>query len=539
MDRLFAKPRHRASFDPAPPKRDWVGNMRAKHILAGLGSAGLASPSLVVGAPASAATVNGTGGDDLRGTAFSDTIRGFGGNDTGFALALARRLAARFPWLRDYALYSHRHCRHQAGMVGLAGGGPHFAGCSPRGGHLWVGGFGKSAVAMVGGVSISGWRAVVAAAVATLVVGTGLAAAATPAGVGLGAVRVGPGGQQANGRSFEPAISADGRFVAFQSGATNLVAGDTNGHKDVFVRDRVAQVTRRVSVGPGGQQPNSLSSNPAISAHGRFVAFISDASNLVAGDTNGTIDVFVRDRVARVTRRVSVGPAGQQANSNSFEPTISADGRFVVFSSFASNLVAGDTNGAQDVFLRDRAAQVTRRVSVGPAGQQTNGNSFEPAISADGRFVAFRSLASNLVAGDTNGSYDVFVRDRVAQVTRRVSVGPGGQQANDYSVSPAISADGRFVAFFSLASNLVAGDTNNADDVFVRDRVAQLTRRVSVGPAGQEANNTSFDPAISAHGRFVVFSSDASNLVPGDTNGAQDVFVRDRKAHVTRRVSVS
>jgi Tol biopolymer transport system component len=449
---------------------------------------------------------------------------------------------------------------------------------------------------MVGGVSISGWRAVVAAAVATLGVGTGLAAAATPAGVGSGAVRVGLAGQQANGRSLEPAISADGRFVAFQSGATNLVAGDTNGHKDVFVRDRVARVTRRVSVGPGGQQPNSLSSNPAISAHGGFVVFISEASNLVAGDTNGTIDVFVRDRVARVTRRVSVGPAGQQANGSSFEPVISADGRFVVFSSFASNLVAGDTNGAQDVFVRDRVAQVTRRVSVGPAGQQTNGNSFEPAISADGRFVAFRSLASNLVAGDTNGSYDVFVRDRMAQLTRRVSVGPGGQQANDYSVSPAISAHGRFVTFFSLASNLVAGDTNNADDVFVRDRVAQLTQRVSVGPGGQQANDNSFfpaisadgrfvaffsgagtlvagdsnnaddvfvrdrvaqltlrvsvgpagqqtngnsfDPAISAHGRFVGFTSDASNLVAGDTNGAQDVFVRDRKAHVTRRVSV-
>jgi hypothetical protein len=161
------------------------------------------------------------------------------------------------------------------------------------------------------------------------------------------------------------------------------------------------------------------------------------------------------------------------------------------------------------VFVRDRVAQVTRRVSVGPAGQQANGNSFEPVISADGRFVAFRSLASNLVAGDTNGSYDVFVRDRVAQLTQRVSVGPGGQQANDNSFFPAISAHGRFVAFYSGASNLVAGDTNNADDVFVRDRVAQLTLRVSVGPAGQQTNGNSFDPAISAHGRFVVFTSDA------------------------------
>jgi Tol biopolymer transport system component len=395
---------------------------------------------------------------------------------------------------------------------------------------------------MVGGVSISGWRAVVAAAVATLVVGTGVAAAATPAVVGSSAVTarvpVGPGRQQANGDSSEPAISADGRFVAFASGASNLVAGDTNGTYDVFVRDRKLQVTRRVSVGPGGQQANSSSVGPAISADGRFVAFSSYASNLVAGDTNGTYDVFVRDLVAQVTRRVSVGPGGQQANKLSGEPAISAHGRYVVFDSLASNLVAGDTNYADEVFVRDRVAHLTRRVSVGPGGQQANNNSFVPAISADGRFVAFTSSASNLVAGDTNDTDDVFVRDRMAQVTRRVSVGPGGQQANDGSSRPAISAHGRFVAFRSRASNLVAGDTNGTDDVFVRDRKAHVTRRVSVGPAGQQANSSSFQPAISAHGRFVAFDSFASNLVAGDTNNNYDVFVRDRRAQLTRRVSV-
>jgi Tol biopolymer transport system component len=188
---------------------------------------------------------------------------------------------------------------------------------------------------MVGGVSISGWRAVAAGAIATLVVGTGLAAAATPAAVGSGAVTtrvpVDRSGQQANDFSCCPAMSADGRFVAFASGGSNLVAGDTNGHTDVFVRDRVAQVTRRISVGPGGQQANRGSRDPAISADGRFVAFSSYASNLVAGDTNGHADVFVRDRRAQLTRRVSVGPAGQQANAWSFEPAISAHGRFVVF----------------------------------------------------------------------------------------------------------------------------------------------------------------------------------------------------------------
>jgi Tol biopolymer transport system component len=398
---------------------------------------------------------------------------------------------------------------------------------------------------MVGGVSISGWPAVVAAAVATLVVGTGLAAAATPAGAGSGAVtarvQVGPGRQQANGESNDSAISAHGRFVAFVSSASNLVAGDSNGTDDVFVRDRMLQVTRRISVGPGGLQANDSSSQPAISAHGRFVAFFSHASNLVAGDTNRAGDVFVRDRKLQVTRRVSVGPGGQQANGGGFEPAISADGRFVAFSSFASNLVAGDSNGTSDVFVRDRKLQVTRRVSVGPGGQQANDDSFFAAISAHGRFVAFDSRASNLVAGDTNGTDDAFVRDRMAQVTRRVSVGPAGLQANNESFgAPVISAHGRFVAFSSVASNLVPPgvDTNNNTDVFVRDRVAQMTRRVSVGPAGQQANNDSLEPAISADGRFVAFRSLASNLVAGDTNGFLDVFVRDRMAQVTRRVSV-
>jgi Tol biopolymer transport system component len=397
-------------------------------------------------------------------------------------------------------------------------------------------------VVVAGSVSISGWRAVATGAVVTLVVGTGLAAAATPAGVGSSAVitpvPVDRSGHQANRSSSWPAISAHGRFVAFTSSASNLVPRDTNNDRDVFVRDRMAQVTRRVSVGPGGQQTNGESFEAAISADGRFVAFRSGATNLVAGDTNGIPDVFVRDRKLQVTRRISVGPGGQQSNGRSFQPAISAHGRFVAFGSVASNLVAGDTNDTYDVFVRDRMLQLTRRVSVGPGGQQADGNSLHSAISADGRFVAFESYASNLVAGDTNNTWDVFVRDRKAQLTRRVSVGPGGQQANNVGLSSAISAHGRFVAFRSFASNLVAGDTNNTDDVFVRDRKAQMNRRVSVGPGGHQANNGSADPAISAHGRFVTFVSFATNLVTGDTNGIDDVFVRDRKAHVTRRVSV-
>jgi Tol biopolymer transport system component len=434
-------------------------------------------------------------------------------------------------------------CSTGPAQSGMASSGDIREGCPPGPGRLWVHGV-KEGVGVVGTASISGWPVVAAGVVATLVVGTGLAPAATPAGIGSGEITtqapVGRG-QRIHMRSADPAISADGRFVAFRSVASKLVDDDTNGSDDVFVRDRVAHVTRRVSVGPGGHQANGPSQTPALSAHGRFVAFMSAASNLVAGDTNRTYDVFVRDRVAQVTRRVSVGQGGQQTNRSSFAPAISADGRFIAFVSLASNLVAGDTNRTYDVFVRDRVAQVTRRVSVGQDGQQANGRSFEPAISADGRFVAFYSDSSNLVAGDTNGTWDVFVRDRKAQVTRRVSVGPGGQQANrDSYGQPAISAHGRFVAFASGATNLVAGDTNSGYDVFVRDRVAQVTRRVSVGPGGQQADGdtSSFSPTISAHGRFVTFWSQAPNLVAGDTNGTDDVFVRDRVAQVTRRVSV-
>ena len=308
----------------------------------------------------------------------------------------------------------------------------------------------------------------------------------------------------------------------------DLVAGDTNDTTDVFVRDRKRHVTRRVSVGPGGAQANIRSFWPAISAHGRYVAFVSYASNLVAGDTNDTTDVFVRDRKRHVTRRVSVGPGGAQGNNKSFDPAVTAHGRYVAFSSYASNLVAGDTNDTTDVFVRDRKTHVTRRVSVGASGAQGNSESFDVAVSADGRYVTFSSRASNLVAGDTNDATDVFVRDRKTHLTRRVSVGPGGAQANNESFPPAISAGGRYVAFISDASNLVA--TNDRKDVFVRDRKTHLTRRMSVGVRGAQANYQSYYPAISAHGRYVAFVSEASNLVAGDDNDYPDVFVRDRFA---------
>ena len=372
--------------------------------------------------------------------------------------------------------------------------------------------------------------------IATLLV-PGTAAAATRH---TQRVSVNTAGVQGNGQSgaYPPSVSGDGRYVAFTSYASNLVAGDTNGFEDVFVRDRELHKTYRVSISTAGVQGNGDSYAPSISADGRYVAFASDASTLVPGDSNGYLDVFVRDRKLHKTFRVSVGPAGVQGDDYSNEPSISADGRYVAFASEASNLVAGDTNGYLDVFVRDRKLHKTVRVSVDSAGVQGNNNSYTPSISAHGRYVAFASDASTLVAGDSNAAEDVFVRDRKLHKTVRVSVSTAGVQGSNGGYTPSISADGRYVAFASDANNLVAGDSNGYTDVFVRDRKLHKTVRVSVGPGGIQGNSDSFYASISADGRYVAFASAASNLVPGDTNGYEDVFVRDRKLHKTVRVSV-
>ncbi|MCW5775737.1 MAG: PD40 domain-containing protein [Phycisphaeraceae bacterium] len=340
---------------------------------------------------------------------------------------------------------------------------------------------------------------------------------------------------QSNGSSAFPSVSADGRFVAFSSAATNLVEGDTNGLDDVFVHDRQTGKTTRVSISSTGAQGDGDSTHPAISADGRFVAFSSAASNLVEGDTNGVLDVFVHDRQSGATGRVSVSSSGSQGNGHSSSPSLSADGRFVAFFSFADNLVEGDWNWASDVFVHDRQAGTTERVSVSSSGNQGNGSSLVPSISPDGRFVAFSSDASNLVEGDWNWASDVFVHDRQAGTTERVSVSSSGNQGNSFSLLASISNEGRFVAFASMASNLVEGDTNGTWDVFVRDRQAGTTQRISVSSFGSEGNGESLLLSISDDGRFVAFSSEAANLVDGDTNDVQDVFVRDRQ--VTPQVS--
>jgi hypothetical protein len=350
---------------------------------------------------------------------------------------------------------------------------------------------------------------------------------------------VASGGAQGNSISAWSALSADGRYVAFHSSASNLVAGDTNDRDDVFVHDRATGETTRVSVASGGTQANDTSLRPALSADGRYVAFHSSASNLVAGDTNGGFDLFVHDRQTGQTTRVSVGTGGTQSNGDSLRPVLSADGRHVAFHSLASNLVAGDTNLTWDVFVHDRQTGQTVRVSVTSDGTQGDNFSSDPALSADGRYVAFSSSASNLVAGDTNAVSDAFVHDRQTAQTMRVSVASGGAQGNGEGAWPVLSADGRYVAFMSMSSNLVAGDTNGANDAFVHDRQTGQTTRVSVASGGGQGNGFSDVPRLSADGRYVVFRSAASNLVTGDTNNALDVFVHDRVTLETTRVSVA
>jgi hypothetical protein len=353
-------------------------------------------------------------------------------------------------------------------------------------------------------------------------------------------VSVSSTGLQANGNSEEPAISSDGSIVAFISEATNLVPSDTNNAQDVFVHDLNTGITERVSVATAGTEGDNDAFNLSLSSNGNFVAFGSIATNLVAGDTNDVIDVFVRDRNTNTTERVSVTNAGVQANGESFSPAISSAGRFVAFRSDATNLVANDTNNRSDIFVRDRTLRVTRRVSVASDGTQANGDSILPAISSDGRFVAFSSDASNLVAGDTNNLSDIFVHDSQDDTTVRI-VGPAEFNTGSgiIIVAPSISPDGDFVGLRSNADDLVPGDTNNSFDTFLIARDTLIAERSSVSSSEVEGDADSSRPSISTNNRYVVFSSNATNLVSNDTNGFEDVFVRDRNEDRTRRVSLA
>lgn len=350
-------------------------------------------------------------------------------------------------------------------------------------------------------------------------------------------------GEQANGWSYGAALSGDGRYVAFYSYATNLVAGDTNGLGDIFVHDMQTGATERVNLNSSAEQAAGGGSwYPTLSRDGRFVAFESGATNLHPADTDTIYDIFLRDRTGGTTELVSVSSDETKGNSSSYSPSISGDGRYVAFDSSATNLDPADTDPTSDIFLRDRTGGTTELLSVSSDEIKGNGYSSNPSISADGRYVAFSSAATNLVPVDGNAVSDIFVRDRTGGTTMLASVSSAGQQGNAYSQYPAISADGRYVSFASPATNLVADDTNDATDVFVRDLQQGVTERVSIGNGEEEGDTTAtsgYGGGLSSDGRYVVFHSDSINLVAGDTNGLADTFRRDRTAGDTIRVNLS
>ncbi|MCP3997784.1 MAG: hypothetical protein GY722_22385 [bacterium] len=333
------------------------------------------------------------------------------------------------------------------------------------------------------------------------------------------------GGTQGNFGSIDPAVSADGSVIAYFSAASNLIPSDTNDTFDVFVHDVAAGTTRLVSAATGGVQGNDFSQDPAISADGSTITFASASTNLVPGDTNGAWDVFMYDVATAATTRISVDSGGIQGNDESGSAMINADGSIITYHSEATNLVAGDTNGQQDIFMYDVATATTTRISVADDGTQADAGCLFPSITADATTVVYQSTAGNLVAGDTNALHDIFMYDVAAATTTRVSVADDGTQGDGSSSAAAIAADGSTIAYRSAATNLVAGDTNGQPDVFAYDVATATTTRVSVATDGSEANGDNLWPAITANGGTIVYHSKASNLTAGDVNGFADVFV--------------
>lgn len=339
----------------------------------------------------------------------------------------------------------------------------------------------------------------------------------------------------ANGDSFNPVISSNGRYIAFESTASNLVLNDTNGSSDIFLYDLqfnqslpVTQL-RLISLSSVGSQVAGNSSSPFISNDGQVIAFSSNAA-LVPTDTNGVTDVYIRNIQTSTTTRISTSSTGTQSTAPSYVGNISGNGQYVVFNTTASNMVSGDINNVADLFVKNIVSGTTTRVSITNAGGQVSiGTPInDVSISDNGQFIAFPSADPNLVAGDTNGIEDIFVRDTGSNTTMRINVSTSGQQANaSYNADSYpldISADGRYVVFASLATNLVASDSNAVSDIFLRDRNSNITTRVNVLNSLQ-ANNPSYFARISKNGAFVAFASTATNLASPDTNNTVDIFV--------------
>ena len=338
-------------------------------------------------------------------------------------------------------------------------------------------------------------------------------------------------------------VTGNGRYVAFATTA-DLTPGATSQHMfKVYVKDTWSGTTVDAATDMYGNKANGDSSNPSISADGHYVAFSSSASNLVSNDTNSSSDIFKKDLQTGEITRVSTDSSGNQAGS-SFSPSISADGHYVAFTTI-SVLVPGDSNGKDDVYVKDtQTGSVTEASTDSSSNQSIGGNMTGfPSISADGRYVAFHSDATNLVPGDTNGSWDIFIKDTQAGTTVRASTDSSGNQqtgnSSGFLFPPSISADGRYVVFNSDANNLVPGDTIWYD-VFVKDLQTGVTSRVSTDSSGNQANAGSlWGVDISSDGTYVAFESNANNLVPGDTNDSGDVFVKNTQTGVITRVSTS
>jgi hypothetical protein len=337
-------------------------------------------------------------------------------------------------------------------------------------------------------------------------------------------------------------ISRDGRYVAFRSTASNLVASDTNGVGDVFKKDTSTGAITRVSTATGGTQAiaaSSLVSN-SMSADGRYIAFTT-TSALVAADTNALSDVYLKDTLTGTTTRVSTSSADAQTTSGApIGPVISGDGRYVVFQSTSTNLVAGDTNGQSDVFYKDTQTGVMQRASTTTAGVQgTGGASTDASISEDGTVVVFVSLTTDLVPGDTNAQRDTFKKNMTTGELTRVSVDAQGNEFNNtsFNTTSAVSRDGRYVMFQTSNGTLVPGDTNGVTDDFMKDTLTGAITRTSTDSAGNQSDAINAESEINADATYVAFASDATNLVSNDTNGVRDVFVKNIATGETSRIS--
>ena len=361
---------------------------------------------------------------------------------------------------------------------------------------------------------------------------------------------VGTGGLEGNSGSGDPDITADGRFVVFDSSAGSIHPDDLDGAQDIYARDLANGTTEFISRASGatGVNGNGHSSWPSLSTDGRYVAFESSATNLHGDDLDAVTDIFVRDRALDSTTLASRanGVAGVKGNASSVQADMNGSNQTVVaFHSFATNLDPADVDGQEDVFVREVFNGVTEYISraTGATGVAGNGSSLDASINRDGVFVAFESTATNLHPDDTSSPQDIYLRDRVGDTTTLVSraTGSPGVKANAATVNPSISADGRYIAFQSNATNLHPDDTSSGTDIFVRDVWTETTILVSraTGAAGVKSNGVNVDPAISPDGRFVTFDSNANNLAADDTNNISDVYVRDLVAQYTVRVSLA